>query len=242
MPGSDDSSLSKNTVTSAQISWTIIAVTALVATYLYRESIYTGFEQLTSMLNPDVTMASLAICTILLIVFIIRQWRSNKKIALEVANREKQIIFHRDRHEEITKSQQKYKALFEDAMNAAYQDLEKLNADLKEKQAKLASEIEGHRKTDSALKESELRGMKLVEKNPEAIVISVGSVIAYANPAGLSILGVADLDEIRGVEFAQFLPDEVKDDVARLISEETEQRESLEFEIRGRDGKARVVE
>ena len=244
MSTTDNGKARLTAVTSGQISWTIIAVTCLVAIYVYRTSLFVAFQSVAQSMNPTATIAALAACMVALVALLIRLGKSNRKISREVRNREKQILFHQDRHDELAQSQQKYKSLYEDAMRAAYQDLEKLNADLREKQDKLAAEIEGHKQTDSALKESELRWMKLVEKNPEAIVITIRNIIAYANPAGLSVLGANTFDELRGIDMTKFLPDQISKTIAGRgsVTEETEKQEPLEFEITGLDDEVRLVE
>lgn len=228
------------------ISLAVIAGTAIIAGTLFRSEVIDGFRALAQMLRPDAAVFLLALSSVLLIISYVKLRRSTQLIVREVENKDKAILFHQDRNKEIKLSEQRYKALFEDAMHAAYLDLEKLNANLKEQQGSLAEEVAKHKETEAALKESELRWMKLVEKNPEAIVITVGETIAYVNPAGLRMLGGETLDGIRGVPLSKFLPDDLRDEVSKQLNEEVPEGQEaaapLEFEITGRDDVVRTVE
>ncbi len=227
------------------ISIATIVLTAIVAGVFFRAEVVEGFRTVANILRPDAAVFLLALSSVLLIISYIKQRQSNRKIVREVENRDKEILFHRGRNKEIRESEQRYKTLFEDAMHAAYLDLEKLNANLKEKQGNLADEIEKHKETEAALKESELRWMKLVEKNPDAIVITVGETIAYVNPSGLSILGGETLDRVRGVPLSKFLPENLREEVSNQLAAQSigsESQPPLEFEIEGIDGVVRNVE
>lgn len=222
----------------------IIAGTAVISGTWFRSEVVEGFRALAQVLRPDAAVFLLTLSSVLLIISYLKLRRSAQKIVREVENKDKAILFHQDRNKQIRESEQRYKALFEDAMHAAYLDLEKLNENLKEQKQSLAQEVAKHKETEAALKESELRWMKLVEKNPEAIVITVGETIAYVNPAGLRVLGGETLDGIRGVPLSKFLPDHLRAEVSRQLNEElpVEAAAPIEFEITGRDDVVRTVE
>ena len=72
-----------------------------------------------------------------------------------------------------------------------------------------------------ALRESEERYRLLVELSPEAIAVVRGEDLVYVNPAGLRLLGAAELSEVVGRPFADIVhPDDADALHAQLHSVE----------------------
>jgi two-component system, sensor histidine kinase and response regulator len=69
----------------------------------------------------------------------------------------------------------------------------------------IARDITDRRRAEAALRESEERYRKLVEVLPDGIFVSVEGRFAFANPAAVRILGLADSHQLIGQEVLDFI-------------------------------------
>ena len=101
------------------------------------------------------------------------------------------------------------------------------------------------REAEASRRRYESRLAVLFEAAPDAIVVSRGRAIRYANPAAAALLGYDHVDELVGVPFDAFLhPDDfaiMGERVARLELG-GEPHGPFEYRARARDGRALVVE
>lgn len=73
----------------------------------------------------------------------------------------------------------------------------------------VARDISNRKMEDVKLKESEERYRNLVEHSPEPIIVYGDSVIVYANPAALKLVGAESENQLRGKSALEFIhPDE----------------------------------
>lgn len=73
----------------------------------------------------------------------------------------------------------------------------------------VARDISNRKMEDVKLKESEERYRNLVEHSPEPIIVYGESVIVYANPAALKLVGAESENQLRGKSALEFIhPDE----------------------------------
>ncbi len=99
--------------------------------------------------------------------------------------------------------------------------------DLQQYSDTLRNEIQGHRKSEEALKQSEERFRSLTENAPDVIAsMSPDGYITYVNPAVEAVLGYAR-EEIIGKEFLYLVRKEDTKDYLRIFKKIREDRESL---------------
>jgi two-component system cell cycle sensor histidine kinase/response regulator CckA len=82
-------------------------------------------------------------------------------------------------------------------------------AALRERDSLLAVASESHRRTETALRESEEYLRSIIELEPECVkIVSPDGRLVEMNPAGLAMLDVESLDEIRGCHLLDFVASE----------------------------------
>jgi PAS domain S-box-containing protein len=108
----------------------------------------------------------------------------------------------------------------------------------------VGEDITDRRRMERALYESEQRLRCLVTNNPDAILISDGFLIHYANPAGVSLFGATNADQLSGLDGRNNVHPDDRETVATALEGLThgEQTWHGEFRIVGLDGVTRVVD
>ncbi|QXD14604.1 response regulator [Rhodocaloribacter litoris] len=100
------------------------------------------------------------------------------------------------------------------------------------------------RQSQEALRVSEERWRRLVESNPEPILVSEDGVIVYCNRAAVRLLGAASVDDVLGRRIFDFLPpalhERTRHHLTRLHRDETPP--PLEHPVRRLDGTERYAE
>jgi two-component system, cell cycle sensor histidine kinase and response regulator CckA len=71
------------------------------------------------------------------------------------------------------------------------------------------------KKTLETLAQSEARLRRVVEKAPEAIIVEIGRVVRYANPAAVELIGAKTESEVLGLNMLDFTHPEERDQVVR---------------------------
>lgn len=99
---------------------------------------------------------------------------------------------HEEREKRARENERHYRVLFEDAMQTAYTDLDRLNQSLREQKDYLQAKMVEQNRTSEELRQSEERWRQLVERNPEGIIITRGRRILYANGVAVSLVSDRD--------------------------------------------------
>jgi len=105
-------------------------------------------------------------------------------------------------------------------------------------------DITASHRQEQALRESQKRWKRLVDKHPGPIHISVDGTYAYANEATAELLGVDTADDLIGRDMRVFLsPDEQSRlrDRAQTVYEEKSEADLIEARIKRPDGTERTV-
>jgi PAS domain S-box-containing protein len=108
----------------------------------------------------------------------------------------------------------------------------------------LTQEIEERIRAERALQLSEERWRRLVEANPDPILITINGVCAYVNPAGLELIGASSLEEVISRSPVELVLEEQRE-LALTRLEAVERGEDVEpqiFDIQRKDGSIRCVE
>ncbi len=71
------------------------------------------------------------------------------------------------------------------------------------------------KKTLETLATSEAQLRRVVEKAPEAIIVEVGRVVRYANPAAIELIGAKAESEVLGINMLEFTHPEERDQVVK---------------------------
>ena len=145
---------------------------------------------------------------------------------------------------EIKESEERYRQLFEDAMETAYQDVEKMNRSLQDQKETLEREVQKHESTERALRDSEERWRKLVEKHPEPIAILSAGRFVYTNTAGMEMLGALEKSDLSSRSLLDFVHESRRDHIeAKILNPDIEDSSnSVQFQISRIDGQDRYVE
>ncbi len=182
-----------------------------------------------------------------------------EKAVLEQQQHTLEAELDQQRHaeEELRQSEERYRGLFENAMETAYQDLEALNKDLesqkndlerevierKRAEVALRDEVLQKKKAEMALRQSEERWRLLVESHPEPILIMLGDKIAYINKAGASVFGAKNQKELIRKSLLDFVPQHQQASFRKQIIEYDGETASTAVEsvLRRLDGKERFI-
>ncbi|MFA6468312.1 MAG: ATP-binding protein [Bacteroidota bacterium] len=109
---------------------------------------------------------------------------------------------------EINKLAQAFNRMVDD-LSAAQSELRSVNRTLElrvnERTMDLQREIQQHKKTEEALRESEERFRALVELSPDAIVVLSEEKFAFINPSALSMFRVYSTEKILGRSLFDFM-------------------------------------
>ncbi len=145
---------------------------------------------------------------------------------------------------ESKENEERYRLLFEDAMETAYQDVEKMNRSLQEQKDTLEREVHKHEATERALRDSEERWRKLVEKHPEPIAILSDKKFVYTNAAGMDLLGVYNKKDLASRTLLDFVPEGMRERVeGKILHAKADGGiDPVQFEILQKDGSERIVE
>jgi PAS domain S-box-containing protein len=107
----------------------------------------------------------------------------------------------------------------------------------------VGTDITARKEMESALRESESRYRLLVEQSPMAVMVVVDGMCRYANPAALTLIGVADLEQISHVPLVDMIAPEYRNAIARRMQAMTKGMANppFEYEVIRRDGGGRVI-
>ncbi len=100
-------------------------------------------------------------------------------------------------------------------------------------------------KTDDALRESEERFRALVEYSPDSIAVAVDERLVYLNPAGASLIGAKDMNEVLGRYTYDFVPADLHEQMRerrKKVLEENLSSPLLELPLIRLDGSTVSVE
>jgi PAS domain S-box-containing protein len=119
--------------------------------------------------------------------------------------------------------------------------------DLDGKKATVAflRDISERKKTEEALRKSEGLFRKLVEAAPEAVLVTRGRIMVYANPRYLRLLGYERFDELAGIDAYELVhPDDRPqlDERYRVLQSSVEPASIREYRLLRRDGRSVSVE
>lgn len=189
---------------------------------------------------PVVLLVGAAISTMLLVVLLAKAIGT---LRTSIAEHRGTVALHEDRERVARASERQYRVLFEDAMQAAYSDLDRLNTDLREQKDYLQRKMEEQDRTAVELRESEERWRHLVERNPEGIIITRARRILYANDVAVSLVGNT-LEDVAGRSVLDFLPPESWKLVERQIRDNDSNLDSepIQLPICALDGTRRWIE
>lgn len=126
---------------------------------------------------------------------------------------------HETREKDAREKERQYRVLFEDAMQTAYTDLDRLNESLRSQKDYLQAKMEEQNRTSEELRQSEERWRQLVERNPEGIIITRARQILYANGVAVSLVS-ENPDDVIGHSVLEFLPAQVWARVEQMIRDE----------------------
>lgn len=106
-------------------------------------------------------------------------------------------------------------------------------------------DVSRRRQTQEALERSEDRFRMLIESAPEAVWITDGKTLAYANPAAIELFGYERLDEVSGVPVVDFVYPQDRpavEDRTRAMLERGEELPPHEYRVHRRDGELMTLE
>jgi len=185
-------------------------------------------------------LAGFAVASINITVLLRRRFRASRT---ESQRLRETVARTEVRERQARESERQYRVLFEDAMQTAYADLDRLNQDLRKQKDYLQAKMEEQDRTEVELRQSEERWRQLVERNPEGIIITRGRRILYAN--GVATVFVSDKPEdVIGHSILEFLPRDVWEVVEARIRKQIAHTEAdpIQFPIRSLDGTLRWIE
>ena len=184
-----------------------------------------------------VVVAALATSLLLASIILWFRFRARIKTLGEL------IVDHEQREQHARENERHYRVLFEDAMQTAYTDLDRLNQNLREQKDYLQAKMDEQNRTSEELRQSEERWRQLVERNPEGIIITRGRRILYGNGVAVSL--VTDRpEEVIDHSILEFLPADVWPEVERLMRDgyNRDDTDPMQLPIRAVDGTSRWIE
>ena len=189
---------------------------------------------------PVILFAGAAVSALLLVILLTNTIAT---LRAAVAEHRDTVAHHEDRERVARASERQYRVLFEDAMQAAYSDLDRLNTDLREQKDYLQRKMEEQDRTAVELRQSEERWRQLVERNPEGIIITRGRQILYANGVAVTLVGNKP-EDVAGRSVLDFLPRESWKVVEQRIRNHAAHLDSepMQLPIRALDGTKRWIE
>lgn len=116
---------------------------------------------------------------------------------------------------------------------------------IEKKNRQLQQEIDGHKRTEYALKESEAHYHRLVEFNPGPVVVHSEGKIVYVNKAGMKLIGAAEPGDILGKPILDCVHPDYRDIVVKRVhqaQEEGREISTLEEKFLRLDGEIIDVE
>jgi PAS domain S-box-containing protein len=155
----------------------------------------------------------------------------------------KLISEHEEREQHARENERHYRVLFEDAMQTAYTDLDRLNQNLREQKDYLQAKMDEQSRTSEELRQSEERWRQLVERNPEGIIITRGRRILYGNGVAVSLVTDRPEDVIDH-SVLEFLPPDTWTEAERLLRERFDgiDADPVQLPIRAVNGASRWIE